>query len=62
MLYKNGSQFKALMKAYPEYNWEIWKFAHVPKSHWDSRENRLEYFQNLGKKLKIEKWEDWYQV
>lgn len=66
-----GSIGKAVMSVYPgtsifhessfssqEHNWNIHKF-HAPVGYWQDKKNQREFFESLGKKLGIKKWEDW---
>jgi len=49
-----GSVSQAVMKIYPEHPWRVSKFAETIQHR--------EFFDNLGKKLHIKRWEDWYGV
>jgi hypothetical protein len=53
---------KALMAAYPDYNWEEWKFHRVSKGYWSQYENVNRYFQELSKELELTSAADWEQV
>jgi hypothetical protein len=53
---------KALQSVYPEFDWVIWKFKHVPPSFWNDTKNHRQYFEWLSKELSLHKPEDWYGV
>lgn len=36
--------------------------SRFPHNFWKETENHRKYLDSLGKKLNIEKWEDWYNV
>ena len=50
------------MSLYPEHNWLPWKFSQVTRGYWTKIENQRKYMEWLQKELKIENWEEWYQV
>ena len=51
-----------LQAVYTQYNWLPWKFTKVQTDYWTHSENQKQYMEWLSKELKIEHWEDWYQV
>lgn len=44
----NHSHSKALQQAYPEYEWQEWHFATIPRGFWTSKYNRQKYFDWLA--------------
>jgi len=56
-----SSHIQALMKLYPEYPWDPLRFQVVRRNTWKSEANRKEFMDNIGKKLGVEHWEDWYK-
>jgi hypothetical protein len=54
------------MNAYPEHNWEAFKFAHFNYKCWDeyllTLTNKKQYLQYLERELKISNEEDWKKV
>jgi hypothetical protein len=57
------SSFSAALKsAYPTHQWDIWKFLEVPRGYWDSTENRRSFTDAIGKRLGVNKMEDWYRI
>jgi len=66
--YKSVAQ--ALKSVYPEYPWDESRFQkphkphiqHKPQNYWSYLENQQAFFDDLADKLKIQKYEDWYNV
>jgi hypothetical protein len=52
----------ALTSVYPEHEWLIWKFVHIPKGFFQKQENCKKFFEWLGKKLGVKNFEDWYNI
>ena len=40
----------------------MWNFIRIPSDFWDSMSNQKEFMDDLGSKLEIKTFEDWYQV
>jgi len=57
-----NSPVKALTTAYPEHNWQLTKFSSIPQGFWQEISNQRDFFDHVGKKLNIKKWEEWYSV
>lgn len=53
---------KALAQAYPEQEWQFWRFRRVPHGFWFSKSNQLQLFHFLETKFGIEKPSDWYKI
>jgi hypothetical protein len=51
----------ALIAAYPHLEGEL-RYFNPPEEFWDSIENRIEYFDWLAKRLRVEFPSDWYSV
>ncbi len=47
---------------YPDFEWLPWLFGKVPKNYWGDVNNQLKFLNWAGKKLNINKMEDWYNV
>ena len=58
----NGSLIRALKFAYPELNWPVENFYHLPQSHWNNHFNLVNLAKSLQKDYKIKKMEDWYRI
>jgi len=57
-----GSPVAALKDCFPRHTWYEWKFTRVPRSFWDSPENRARYMRWLGERLKFQKPADWSKL
>jgi hypothetical protein len=57
-----GHIYQALRDIYPFTEWQPWRFAHIPKGFWDSKENQMLYFNYLEDKLEIYQSKDWYKI
>ncbi|MCP4659822.1 MAG: hypothetical protein GY856_30840 [bacterium] len=57
-----GRIFDLVEDTFPEYHWHGWLFRRVPVDFWDDLMNQRRYLEWLGRKLRIERPEDWYQV
>jgi hypothetical protein len=57
----DGSPWRVLCNAYPDYPWKAWLFGSVPKGYWSKLENQRIYLKWLGEKCNIEKMDDWYE-
>jgi len=44
----------AIVAAYPEHEWQIWRFERVPKGFWQNDENVMKYLQWLQKQIGVE--------
>lgn len=53
---------KELKEAYPEIQWEDWKFTRTPPHFWKDVENRRAFFNSLQQKLNLRSKEDWYNI
>jgi hypothetical protein len=53
---------RLVQSAYPEHEWIPWKFAHIGASTWADEQNVRKFFEYCQKELKIESFDDWYQV
>eukprot|EP01114_Cavostelium_apophysatum_P005575 TRINITY_DN16765_c0_g1_i1.p1 TRINITY_DN16765_c0_g1~~TRINITY_DN16765_c0_g1_i1.p1 ORF type:complete len:534 (-),score=82.26 TRINITY_DN16765_c0_g1_i1:2-1603(-) len=62
LLCRYNTHIAALMQIYPERNWNIVLFEHIPASYWNDPSRHREYLTKLGERIGIETWEDWYQV
>lgn len=60
--YYDRSPMKLLMKVYPEFPWQPFRFQKVPRSFWDDKENLKVYIKYLEKQLGIQDPDDWMNV
>lgn len=60
----DGSIVTALLRLYPDYSWEPWRFqvGGVPSGYWKTKENRRRFFDWLANKLGFKSKEDFYKV
>lgn len=54
--------YDALIDAYPEHKFLVWRFSYVPRSFWRSRENQRAVLDWIGDQLGVQKFDDWYYV
>jgi len=47
---------------YPDFDWIIWKFNHVPNGFWKEKRNHRKFFDWVGKQLGFKSFEDWYNI
>jgi hypothetical protein len=47
------------LKTFPEHDWEVWRFDHVPQGYWDDIQNQRRYMDWLSEQLKISYKTDW---
>ena len=52
---------KPFKNVFPEYEWRQWGFNAVHRGYWTLQNQRL-FFDDLGKKISVQRWEDWYQL
>lgn len=60
--YYDGSIINVLKKVFPEHTWLTWNFKFIPKNHWKSKENQLEFMEWLGGQLNHKTMDDWYSL
>eukprot|EP01125_Pyxidicula_operculata_P009617 TRINITY_DN3159_c0_g2_i2.p1 TRINITY_DN3159_c0_g2~~TRINITY_DN3159_c0_g2_i2.p1 ORF type:complete len:521 (+),score=86.79 TRINITY_DN3159_c0_g2_i2:779-2341(+) len=60
--YYNYSPVLAIIRNYPEHEWQPWKFERVPVDHWDDRNNVRIYLTHLAKIYGYKKKDDWYNI
>eukprot|EP01114_Cavostelium_apophysatum_P017176 TRINITY_DN5039_c0_g1_i2.p1 TRINITY_DN5039_c0_g1~~TRINITY_DN5039_c0_g1_i2.p1 ORF type:complete len:696 (+),score=154.40 TRINITY_DN5039_c0_g1_i2:15-2102(+) len=58
----SGSLPDALTSVYTAYGWKRWKFQPASLDLFRREEVQREFMEDLAKKLRIERWEDWYQI
>lgn len=60
---KNSETFHSWMlkSAYPEHDWQVWRFDQVPKQYWNE-ETQRQCMDWLEQQLGISKREDWNSV
>lgn len=57
-----GKVSSAIMDAFPEHEWEPWRFSRSPAGFWRSQQNRAKYFDWLSNKLSLTAKDQWYRV
>ena len=57
-----NNYFEVLKEAYPDFDWEPWKFEHSPKNIWQDPKNVRKYMEWAAPQLNIKNKEDWYNV
>eukprot|EP01114_Cavostelium_apophysatum_P005030 TRINITY_DN1558_c0_g1_i1.p1 TRINITY_DN1558_c0_g1~~TRINITY_DN1558_c0_g1_i1.p1 ORF type:complete len:545 (+),score=133.12 TRINITY_DN1558_c0_g1_i1:262-1896(+) len=63
ILDEHGSSIsKTLMAVYPEHNWLLHRFRHVPAGYWKDVKNQRDCMEYIGEKLGVKVLEDWYQI
>eukprot|EP01118_Nematostelium_gracile_P009093 TRINITY_DN3048_c0_g1_i1.p2 TRINITY_DN3048_c0_g1~~TRINITY_DN3048_c0_g1_i1.p2 ORF type:complete len:336 (+),score=65.90 TRINITY_DN3048_c0_g1_i1:28-1035(+) len=58
----HNSPSKMITSLFPEHNWNLLQFHHVPKGTCDDVQIQKEIINNITKQLKITKMEDWYGI
>eukprot|EP01114_Cavostelium_apophysatum_P017651 TRINITY_DN5299_c0_g1_i1.p1 TRINITY_DN5299_c0_g1~~TRINITY_DN5299_c0_g1_i1.p1 ORF type:complete len:540 (-),score=100.78 TRINITY_DN5299_c0_g1_i1:292-1911(-) len=58
----NFSPSAAISSVYSEHDWKVYKFENVPKRTWKDLQTHRELIEDIGKKLNIQRWDDWYSV
>lgn len=51
-----------LRKAYPEHQWQVWRFKFLPKGFWKEQENVTECFKWLEDQLNVKSVGCWQQI
>ena len=63
LLRRYNSVYESLINLIPEYDWKMWKFTYLTKNDWKGRRNiQRNFFDDLFKHKRYEKWTDWYQI
>jgi hypothetical protein len=60
--YYGSSLIIALQQSYLEYDWQAWRFSHVPKHFWEKEQSVQKYLQWVADKLDIVEFSDWNRV
>jgi hypothetical protein len=60
--YYEGTLHLALQDLHPDHKFLPWLFPSIQRSHWKTREHRVEFFDWVEKELKIESKSDWYKI
>ncbi|MGA2068396.1 MAG: hypothetical protein ABSG86_25710 [Thermoguttaceae bacterium] len=58
----HGSPALAAMDLFPDFVWQEWKFQRTPVGFWHRAENRRRYVEWLGRRLGIQRPDDWQRV
>jgi hypothetical protein len=51
-----------LVAIYPEHNFKVWKFNHVPHQFWKDTTQQRELFDRIAGELNITTLDDWKRV
>lgn len=63
ILARYGNSISNLLKAaYPEENWQFWRFQKVPVGYWKEQSNCRKCFDWLTVQLQLKQLDDWYNV
>ncbi len=63
LLDRNGCSVATLVAAaFPEYEWDEWKFEVTPNYFWDEPANCRRYLEWLGEQLGFKEPRDWYRI
>ena len=63
LLRKYGSLYDILVRVYPEHQWDRLKFENrVPPGYWVETDNRVQFLEQIAKKIGIKDMSDWYKV
>ena len=60
--YYEGSITRALMSAYPQHNWAVWKSKHLQTEVWRDVDNQRAFFNHVYKQLGLKCMVDWISV
>ena len=58
----NSSPLQILSSAYPDFNWQPWKFAKCPQNFWEDINNQKKFMDWASSELKIKDLSDWYAI
>lgn len=50
------------MSIFPEFPFQIFKFESVPKDYWSKVKHQRQFMDDIGKKLGIKNYSDWYSI
>lgn len=62
MEYYEDSPLQFVQAVFPHYNLFPWKFSQVPHKYWEELDNKRDYINWLGEKLKYTTMEHWYKI
>lgn len=57
-----SSLSKALKHAYPDYDWQTWKFEKAPQRYWIDEANQRQLFDWAATQLNITHLDGWYKI
>jgi hypothetical protein len=60
--YYGGSVVAAAKELYPDYDWQEWMFAGLPRHFWKKRSNRKRYLKWLAGRMGIRRASDWLAI
>jgi hypothetical protein len=60
--YCSDSPCIGLSIAYPDTEWQPWRFEVMPHGYWNVPEYRMQYAEYLADKLEVMKMDDWYKI
>ena len=61
--YFSDSVFKVVSEVFKDHQWHPWKFhGGAPKKYWDSKENRVFFFETISSDVGVSQLSDWYSI
>jgi hypothetical protein len=60
--FHDNSPSLALMRIYPDMEWQPWRFESAPGNYWDDMENQRIFFDWIFDQLEMNDATDWYQI
>jgi len=52
----------AIIKLFPEYEWDPLKFDEVPRGYWKSIKNHRNFFDRMAEKMNLKSPDDWFTI
>eukprot|EP01114_Cavostelium_apophysatum_P017295 TRINITY_DN5106_c0_g1_i2.p1 TRINITY_DN5106_c0_g1~~TRINITY_DN5106_c0_g1_i2.p1 ORF type:complete len:690 (-),score=185.35 TRINITY_DN5106_c0_g1_i2:125-2194(-) len=56
------SHIYALLNLYPNEEWTVHRFKHLPHNYWESKDNQRTFIEEIAKRLDVKHWEEWYTI
>jgi len=57
-----GGLVNALLSAYPDHNWQVWRFHKVPVKWWADKAHRQAFLDDFANSKQFKSMDDWYSV
>ena len=58
----NESPLKALQVAYPNHEWQPWRFINAPRNWWNERKNQLDFWNHVKQQYNFTQLSDFYKL